>query len=88
MPTHLDPADFEQNFPTSEDVFPEAVDNDNYIDALLFNSLAASIEAIESYLILWKTSIESAFTALIIAAPALTLNANQLTVAVPKLAVV
>jgi hypothetical protein len=59
MPTHFDPEDFEQNFPTSADVFPTAVDHDNYVDALLFNSLGASIEAIEDYLILWKTNLEA-----------------------------
>lgn len=59
MPIHFDPADFEKNFPTSPDVFPIAVDHDNFVDAILFNSLGESIEAIEDYLIQWKTNLEA-----------------------------
>lgn len=58
MPIHFDPGEFEHNFPTSADVFPTAEDNEDFIDAILFNSLMASIDAIEGYLILWKENIE------------------------------
>jgi hypothetical protein len=59
MPTHFEGADFEQNFPDAADLFPEAVDNENYLDAIFFNSLAASLLAIEGYLITWKANIEA-----------------------------
>jgi len=58
MPTHFDQEDFEQNFPDNVDTFPTAIDHENYVDAILINSLINSIYAIEEYLITWKNNIE------------------------------
>lgn len=58
MPTHFTEGDFEQNFPTSEDVFPNAQDNENFLDAIFLNSLAGSLLAVEGYLITHKGTIE------------------------------
>jgi hypothetical protein len=58
MPTHFEEEDFEQNFPDGEDVYPLPLDHENFIDAIFLNSLAASIVAIEGYLITYKENIE------------------------------
>jgi hypothetical protein len=59
MPTHFTTLDFDQDFPDAADGFPTAVDNENFIDAVFFNALAWSIQAIESYLITYKETIEA-----------------------------
>jgi len=59
MPEHLTEGDFEENFPAAEDVFPTVQDNENYLDAIVFNKLSAGIVSVEDYLITYKANIES-----------------------------
>lgn len=59
MPDHVSSGEFVENFPTSVDEFPTPVDNEDFIDALYFNELAARLLNVEDYLIDHKETIET-----------------------------
>lgn len=59
MVVHLIENDFEKLFPAGVDEFPSPVNDDNYIDAWLLNTAFNSLSAIETYLLLYKSTIES-----------------------------
>lgn len=59
MTTHLIESDFQKSFPSGLDEFPTPADDDNFIDAWLLNTAFSSLTAIETYLLLYKSTIES-----------------------------
>jgi hypothetical protein len=58
-PIHLIEANYNKNFPTALDEFPAVVDREHYIDAWQFNTIFASLGAIEQYLIDYKANVEA-----------------------------
>lgn len=59
MAVHLTETDYEKNFPPGLDEFPVPVNDENYIDAWLLNTAFNSLSAIETYLLLYKDTIET-----------------------------
>ena len=59
MPTHIVEGDFEDHFPESADVFPTVEDNENYLDAVIFNKFRERLLAVENYLITYRVNIET-----------------------------
>ena len=59
MVDHLIETDFDKLFPAAVDEFPSPVNDDNYIDAWLLNSVFSSLTEIETYILLYKDTIEA-----------------------------
>jgi len=59
MVDHLIETNFDKLFPAAVDEFPSPVNDDNYIDAWLLNSVFSSLTEIETYLLFYKDTIEA-----------------------------
>jgi hypothetical protein len=59
MVDHLIESNYSKNFPDAADEFPSPANNENYIDAWLFQTAFQSIVEIEEYLIEFRETIEA-----------------------------